>query len=355
VAVGDYSNGQNTTGASNVSIGYASLNSNTTGSYNVANGYQALAYNTTASNNTAVGYQAAYSSADVSYTTAIGFQALYAQATGGIGNNTGVGYRSLYNLTSANNVTAIGYRSGYSITTAAGSTMLGLEAGYSTTTGINNTFIGQQSGYYVTTGAKNTILGQYSGNQGGLDIRTASNYIVLSDGDGNPQLYTANGKTLVLPSGTISSGTGIAFPATQSASTDANTLDDYEVGSWTPSGVLTTAGTSASSSVAGTYTKVGRLVTVATNFTFTKGTGTGNFSVSGLPFTVGSALVYTAVTVQCEYVGLALNVVVAYANPSSTTVQFLLVPQSTSSASVLTDTALGTTATIRFSLTYSTS
>ena len=31
------------------------------------------------------------------------------------------------------------------------------------------------------------------------------------------------------------SGTGITFPATQSASSDANTLDDYEEGTWTPS------------------------------------------------------------------------------------------------------------------------
>jgi hypothetical protein len=41
----------------------------------------------------------------------------------------------------------------------------------------------------MTTGSKNSILGRYSGNQGGLDIRTASNHIVLSDGDGNPRGY----------------------------------------------------------------------------------------------------------------------------------------------------------------------
>ena len=32
------------------------------------------------------------------------------------------------------------------------------------------------------------ILGSYDGNQGGLDIRTGNNNIVLSDGDGNPRL-----------------------------------------------------------------------------------------------------------------------------------------------------------------------
>jgi len=39
----------------------------------------------------------------------------------------------------------------------------------------------------MTTGSKNTILGAFSGNQGGLDIRTSNNHIVLSDGDGNPR------------------------------------------------------------------------------------------------------------------------------------------------------------------------
>jgi hypothetical protein len=44
------------------------------------------------------------------------------------------------------------------------------------------------AGFYVTTGSKNTIVGQYTGNQHGLDIRTSSNNIVLSDGDGNPRM-----------------------------------------------------------------------------------------------------------------------------------------------------------------------
>ena len=43
------------------------------------------------------------------------------------------------------------------------------------------------------------------------------------------------GTTLGVGAATPSaSGAGITFPATQSASTDANTLDDYEEGTWTP-------------------------------------------------------------------------------------------------------------------------
>jgi hypothetical protein len=56
------------------------------------------------------------------------------------------------------------------------------------TTSLQNTFVGSGSGYLVTSGQKNTIIGTYSGNQGGLDIRTSSNNIVLSDGDGNPRI-----------------------------------------------------------------------------------------------------------------------------------------------------------------------
>jgi hypothetical protein len=57
------------------------------------------------------------------------------------------------------------------------------------------------------------------------------------------------------------SGAGITFPASQSASSDANTLDDYEEGTWTPS-FGSTSGSATYTDQLGTYTKVGRLVTV---------------------------------------------------------------------------------------------
>jgi hypothetical protein len=78
-----------------------------------------------------------------------------------------------------------------------------------------------------------------------------------------------------------SSGSGISFPATQSASSDVNTLDDYEEGSWTPS-VGGTATYTASN--IGTYVKVGSLVTVFGIININV-LGTGSATVvSGLPF-----------------------------------------------------------------------
>jgi len=61
---------------------------------------------------------------------------------------------------------------------------------------------------------------------------------------------------------TSATGVGITFPATQSASTDANTLDDYEEGTWTPGqgAGLTVVGAYTSS---GKYVKIGRQVFVS--------------------------------------------------------------------------------------------
>ena len=91
---------------------------------------------------------------------------------------------------------------------------MGYGTGNSLTTGSNNTFIGtlgtsNYCGASMTTGSKNTIIGGYSGNQGGLDIRTANNYIVLSDGDGNPRIYNDNGKTALVHNAAV--GTGVVL------------------------------------------------------------------------------------------------------------------------------------------------
>jgi hypothetical protein len=85
------------------------------------------------------------------------------------------------------------------------------------------------------------------------------------------------------------SGAGITFPSTDlHYSTNANTLDDYEEGTWTPvvrgSG---TAGTYTAVTADGTYTKVGRLVTASfriISFSTASG-GTGYMQITGVPFT----------------------------------------------------------------------
>jgi hypothetical protein len=82
------------------------------------------------------------------------------------------------------------------------------------------------------------------------------------------------------------SGSGVTFPATQSASTNANTLDDYEEGTWTPTqgGGLTVVGTFSS---AGTYTKIGRQVVVTGRVSGSTSVAVGvDVLTAGLPFTI---------------------------------------------------------------------
>ena len=84
---------------------------------------------------------------------------------------------------------------------------------------------------------------------------------------------TANG-------GKLQISNGITFPATAVACTDANTLDDYEEGTWTPQ--LT--GFTMSGSNGGKYIKVGRIVTVEAVLQWSSGTSPGTALVTGLPF-----------------------------------------------------------------------
>ena len=80
------------------------------------------------------------------------------------------------------------------------------------------------------------------------------------------------------------SGAGITFPATQSASSDANTLDDYEEGTWT-AGWTNNNGNSSIHSQSCIYTKIGRVVTLMINIRITVGTSTVWGDLTGIPFT----------------------------------------------------------------------
>ena len=173
----------NTTGTANTALGrYRPLYSNTTGSQNTAIGDQALYANTTANNNTAVGFNVLSTNSTGTENTALGGQALVYNTTASY--NTAVGRSALFSNTTASQNTAVGYKAGNSNTTGAANTFIGDSAGRDTTGG-SNTFVGRAAGSDITSGTKNTIVGRYSGNQDGLDIRTSSNNIVLSDGDGN--------------------------------------------------------------------------------------------------------------------------------------------------------------------------
>jgi hypothetical protein len=83
---------------------------------------------------------------------------------------------------------------------------------------------------------------------------------------------TARFKDLYLSGGAYLGGTG-----------SANKLDDYEEGTWTPAGNGVTL-----SSASGTYTKIGRLVTVTWQFVYATSASGSAAQIDGLPFTVAT-------------------------------------------------------------------
>lgn len=96
-------------------------------------------------------------------------------------------------------------------------------------------------------------------------------------------------------------GKGIDFSATSGTGT-SELLDDYEEGTWTPVVAdASSGGNTASGSFSGTYTKVGRIVTVhgyAINVNTTGLTSTNQLFIRSLPFNNGTTAKYGTVVVQ---------------------------------------------------------
>lgn len=74
---------------------------------------------------------------------------------------------------------------------------VGTDTGLNSVSADDNTFIGNGAGSLVTFGSRNVIIGEFNGNQGGIDIRTANNNCIISDGSGNPRIYDNNGSTAI--------------------------------------------------------------------------------------------------------------------------------------------------------------
>jgi len=87
----------------------------------------------------------------------------------------------------------------------------------------------------------------------------------------------------------LSSGNGIDFSAAgNAAGMTSELLDDYEEGTWTPSGEFAVNGTRTNVDMRGSYTKVGDVVTINFYTQVTKGTASGLYEIHGLPFTASS-------------------------------------------------------------------
>ena len=135
-----------------------------------------------------------------------------------------------------------------------------------------------------------------------------------------PQMIIDSSDSVTVGTGDLLFGTagkGIVLGATTNV--DANTLDDYEEGTWTPLHLSAGSTSDATvSHVSGIYTKVGRLVTAIIRLrTTSNGTDTGQVGIS-LPFTVGDNLGTTGLeggTAVGYYYGAGLSHSALFASP----------------------------------------
>ena len=143
-----------------------------------------------------------------------------------------------------------------------------------------------------------------------LDKSDGSDHLARFIPDGAVELYydgskkfetTSAGATLT---GNLSmpSGNGIDFSAVsdvgRSVSTDGNKLDDYEEGTWTPDLRFggSNSGITYGSCREGSYTKIGRQVTVNFGFNLTdKGSQSGAATIRGLPYNPVSIISGTSI------------------------------------------------------------
>ena len=175
---------------------------------------------------------------------------------------------------------------------------------------VSNAYNDNSNWKYMGTGASTTYI-QYDGVH---YFNSASSGIAGNNVTFTQVLSVGKDVSLALQGADSQSGAGITFPATQSASSNANTLDDYEEGTWTPS----LGGTATYTTQSGTYTKIGRQVTVSCKLQVNAiGTGTTT-TFTGLPFTSANADYFG--TAYWHTSATALVYLAGGINPSSTTV-----------------------------------
>jgi hypothetical protein len=138
-------------------------------------------------------------------------------------------------------------------------------------------------GMMLSTGASQTGVGTY--------YAAGSDFMYFMTGSTERARFNSTGAFVFAGGTTTADGIGITFPATQSASANANTLDDYEEGTWTYDFTATTGTITKSTTYPlGLYTKIGRQVTITGFLAVTSvSSPTGTLTLTGLPFPITTA------------------------------------------------------------------
>ena len=199
----------------------------------------------------------------------------------GSGNNIGIGDQPLRLLSGG---------SGYNV--AVGNLSL-----YNASTGSYNIALGNDAGKQVTTGSYNVLVGSYQGNNVDLDIRTTSNHVVLSDGQGNiRQVINASGdvgiKTTVITEALTVSGivSATGFYGSLNAGQLSGSLPALDGSALTG---VTAAGTGVEIRDSGTVVGTAATVDFADNLSVTFGVGFATVTGSEEQFVRTNAGIHT--------------------------------------------------------------
>jgi len=198
---------------------------------------------------------------------------------------------------------------GTTAVTVSASQVVSLTSGLAVTgptTILKNGGTGATAGLLLSGGGTSTTFNIDYGTVASNRLYFRQNYF---DGSGNITFQYSSDGTMASPIDVLAVkwGGGIAvtgltdisaatsgqiqFPATQNASANANTLDDYEEGTWTPTVVgSSTAGTYTVVPLGCVYTKIGRMVALQFNIQFSAASGgSGQIVIGNLPFQMSNS------------------------------------------------------------------
>jgi hypothetical protein len=206
---------------------------------------------------------------------------------------------------------------------------------------ITNTAVSTGSGQaeidFITDQVDGSTLSNKARITGSLESTQNDGYIAFSTLNSTMQermRLNSQGALILQGGATNANGVGITFPATQSASTNANTLDDYEEGTWSPTVFIGATEVTSYHFQHGKYTKIGRMVYANCWFRVNvKGAATGSVSIQGLPFNLGNTngdftagtigyqdeMLLSSAPMYCYGVGNSAKVNLVYASATSST------------------------------------
>ena len=202
-------------------------------------------------------------------------------------------------------------------------------------------------------GYQNTYVGRDADGADGRINSTAVGFGTTAQADNSVTLGNDNVTAVYMASnsGATVYCSGVNFPDTQSSSADANTLDDYEEGTFTPS----LGGNTTYNAQVGNYTKIGRKVTCVISLNI-NAIGTGStHTISGLPFTSIDATEASGCVGFFSGSASTVSTINPSVNNNASTVTLCSVGGSGATATATSTAIFANSTSIRINLTYFTS